>query len=98
MNRLQFPQQVVRMVTLPVLFAPAGVFGFHHVEGERVARRLRAVQFALMDDLTVDEDESTCLKETSLLLSFQIVSASTKIQGQLKALEYTFSFLVVLDL
>lgn len=43
----------------PVLLAPAGVLGFHYVEGEHMARELRAVQFTLMDNFPVDENEST---------------------------------------
>lgn len=68
LERLPFPQPLVRITALPVLFAPGGAFGFHHVEGERVARRLRAVEFTLMDNLTMDEDESTCGKESPGLL------------------------------
>lgn len=56
------------------------------MEGERVARRLRAVQLALVDNFTVDENESACLKETPLC-SFQTASASFETQGELKGLK-----------
>lgn len=41
----------------PVLLAPAGAFGFHHVESEDLAGGLGAVQVTLVDNFTVDEDE-----------------------------------------
>lgn len=57
-----------RIATLPVFLAPAGVLGFHYVEGEHMARELRAVQFTLMDNFPVDENESTCWKDIPVLL------------------------------
>lgn len=62
------------------------------MKGERVARRLRAVQLALMDNFPVDEKEPACLKETSLC-SLQTASASFETQGKLEGLKHNFSTL-----